>query len=144
MNALKALAAVVLVALFLLFAAWQWKRELVDPYAWDDDYRVRAQQQGYQLAVVYKSGDLVLPWTWFKPTVSGMAFVKADTIRTTPDSLTLAPHLWVHRDNQTGKVDQYSSNTLLDCGMGKFRDFDTQALQWTEMSTEMKRYFCKG
>lgn len=143
MNELKGLALLALAALFLLFVALQWKRDLVDPYTWDNDYRAQAQQQGYQLAIENKSGDLALPWTWFKPIISGMAFVKPDTIRITPDGATLAPLIWIHRDNQTGRVDQYSLNTLLDCRTGKFRDADTPSPQWTEMSAEMNRYFCR-
>ncbi len=150
----KLLGAILIVATIVLIVNWY--RNSPRSNDWAVKRTEQAKRNGWKLVMEYRTFDITLPWTWFRPYTYTLAFVRPDSIREAA-KIKRAEMIWYLRQ-ENGKIEVFHDFQVFDCSRKKFATLWTQDLKywktdpygrdieenyWLDMSREMRKYFCK-
>ncbi len=150
----KVAGAILVVAAILVIFTW------IRAASRSDDWAVRRMEQakrnGWTLIMKYRTFDIARPWTWFKPYIYTLTFVRPDSVREA-SKIKRAEMMWYLRQ-ENGKIEVFHDFQVFDCARKKFATLWTQELKywktdpfgrdiednyWLEMTKEMRSFFCK-
>lgn len=104
--------AIALVSLFLGAVVWTNYRELVHPYRWDNQLTETLAAEGFEVVNTLRAGDLVLPWTWFRPPVVTITFAHPSQMVRYGDKV----YAWtVTAYYSQGRSDESINVSVVDC-----------------------------
>jgi hypothetical protein len=157
MKYLKAAGVLVAVLVFIAIAINNFYVDLIDPYRWDTPIIKEAKDRGFDLVVQRRGGNLIFPWTIFRPYTTHLTFADPKSIKPFRQFLA-ADTISLIRDDR-GRVESWRNVSLVDCESKLFttladkeKDYSDRIFRpdggpmkkwWFEMSEQMISYFCK-